>query len=272
MPPSRDRTSSFNSATDFCLWKCYNDRPAGIRLIKLQFGHRFLSVEIQKLVEDGRVGFPASIRPQIFVCGNSIEIRAFSSVVKKLQFGHRFLSVEIQVRTHQESSTASLQFGHRFLSVEMTRIGPLIGERFDRLQFGHRFLSVEMQASLAMRRATSRLQFGHRFLSVEMILPPTWRIVETVPASIRPQIFVCGNGSPLYMEQHSGDYRFNSATDFCLWKSLIKGEMTLDDAKASIRPQIFVCGNAISQPSLSKDRRFNSATDFCLWKSSGGCR
>ncbi|VTS07792.1 unnamed protein product [Tuwongella immobilis] len=87
----------------------------------------------------------ASIRPQIFVCGN---VNWFGGwfPVRQLQFGHRFLSVEIWLyarfkhlhlqgfnsatdfclwkcdnRRALSCPTCVLQFGHRFLSVEMAQ-------------------------------------------------------------------------------------------------------------------------------------------------------
>ncbi|VTS07790.1 unnamed protein product [Tuwongella immobilis] len=207
----------------------------------------------------------ASIRPQIFVCGN------LGETTNSGTNGWRFNSA-----TDFCLWKSSIRDGEVFAFLFL-------------LQFGHRFLSVEMQHSWADVPGNRRLQFGHRFLSVEMLRSGRRRNSDR-GASIRPQIFVCGNVSGLTRKREA-EQSFNSATDFCLWKYgagvcdangcfwasirpqiFVCGNPILfrrDGVRgtASIRPQIFVCGNHVSLScSLALYGGFNSATDFCLWK------
>ncbi|VTS07794.1 unnamed protein product [Tuwongella immobilis] len=116
-------------------------------------------------------------------------------------------------------------------------------------------------------------------------------------ASIRPQIFVCGNWEQWSLDEYLEYLRFNSATDFCLWKYQevdfrcreVQGFNSATDfclwkyytylrfneeqSKLQFGHRFLSVEMRLRHRHWSVDRRgFNSATDFCLWKSSTGKR
>ncbi|VTS07782.1 unnamed protein product [Tuwongella immobilis] len=234
----------------------------------LQFGHRFLSVEMRSVANGSCGDDPASIRPQIFVCGNEILTKTGVSRWLELQFGHRFLSVEMEAETGFTLLRRRASIRPQIFVCGNDIQFSVFGEWLTVLQFGHRFLSVEIPDPVRSYGPQNGLQFGHRFLSVEMGFAFRTSSAMADVASIRPQIFVCGNvtkqprPSATSMSLQFGHRflsveilrrgecvvpecpRFNSATDFCLWKCAT-GYIALDKNSevASIRPQIFVCGN-----------------------------
>ncbi|VTS07784.1 unnamed protein product [Tuwongella immobilis] len=145
----------------------------GAIVSKLQFGHRFLSVEITYAVDKGYkafAGFNSATDFCLWKWGNPAK--------RSLPPSDGFNSAtdfclwkSLERDTLELKATAALQFGHRFLSVEISAIC-----RIPRIML-------------------SMLQFGHRFLSVE-ILHPMRDTIDGDWASIRPQIFVCGNYEP----------------------------------------------------------------------------
>ncbi|VTS07788.1 unnamed protein product [Tuwongella immobilis] len=218
------------------------DSGASPHKAQLQFGHRFLSVEITtcKSIRSNRRA--ASIRPQIFVCGNT---------------GPPHPPVGEDHAGFNSATDFCLWKSHRS--------SPAFRSAFA-LQFGHRFLSVEMQPYFRTKSLDSQpLQFGHRFLSVE--IGHAVELVETLHRFNSATDF-CLWKYEFRRLSRTGLSRFNSATDFCLWKCRHCGQ---DRRRCRTRfnsATDFCLWKYVGQIKIATMYiSFNSATDFCLWKS-----
>ncbi len=111
------------------------------RLRRLQWGHRFTSVETGPIRTRG-----------LFLPG--------------LQWGHRFTSVETQTKRPRKGTAECASMGPPIYIGGNTG-GRTQHNRQGGLQWGHRFTSVETYKPMSYKCAGEMLQWGHRFTSVE---------------------------------------------------------------------------------------------------------
>ncbi|VTS07798.1 unnamed protein product [Tuwongella immobilis] len=238
----------FNSATDFCLWKLDSVSGEDDFASKLQFGHRFLSVEMAFGERMRHVRHAASIRPQIFVCGNPIE-----SPPPKRRTVNASIRPQIFVCGNR-SGSCGYSADPRSCFNSATD-----------------FCLWKFRLSRPLGRGISHAGFNS---ATDFCL---WKCanrcfcyLESQQASIRPQIFVCGNHSLDYCT-NDRRYRFNSATDFCLWKYYLIGCSSVVLRLLQFGHRFLSVEIAIIRALPRYDEsRFNSATDFCLWKFHNG--
>ena len=187
----RHAAQSFNGATDFHRWKSPTLKPCLRLKSRLQWGHRFSSVEIPRPRRFPRSPRPASMGPPIFIGGNLRGFRPFrrsrsASMGPPIFIGgndsgsprtscitasfngatdfHRWKSAPTM---EERAMSNQLQWGHRFSSVEISHDDAHDAKPL-RLQWGHRFSSVEMASPVSVMPYLVGLQWGHRFSSVEM--------------------------------------------------------------------------------------------------------
>jgi len=182
---------SFNGATDLHRWKLKRSETHGNAKKRLQWGHRFTSVEttqksIQKVfgevlqwghrftsvetegvAEIWKKPSVASMGPPIYIGGNGTRRGAGRCWRTRLQWGHRFTSVETYIMGGAVKKTPSLQWGHRFTSVEtwnrpFNSVFGVFG--FNGATDLHRW-KPRLTSWPPSRSAP--LQWGHRFTSVE---------------------------------------------------------------------------------------------------------
>jgi len=88
-------------------------------LTKLQWGHDFSAVEIERNCAIVSPGPLASMGPRLFSRGNKIESREYTVSSSGLQWGHDFSAVEMGRYLRQVRSIDMLQWGHDFSAVEI---------------------------------------------------------------------------------------------------------------------------------------------------------
>ena len=235
---SRSNLPSFNWATDFSPWKLQRASQILRRVISLQLGHGFFSVE---------------------TCVDPDRSRVESST---LQLGHGFFSVETGAPDRDQSPTNSFNWATDFspwklaachLHADRTRFNwatdfspwklprrsvlqacrlsfnwatdfspwklpstAAHAPTLRPLQLGHGFFSVETAIGRRVAQWLRMLQLGHGFFSVETACAGPMRPIGYA-ASIGPRIFLRGN---------RGHRRHNA-----------------DWIAASIGPRIFLRGN-----------------------------
>ena len=167
-PCSPPQLSRFNGATDFHRWKCANPQRIAARGVKLQWGHRFSSVEIP--------------------C-----VRLARSSHSALQWGHRFSSVEIGLHPPLQPGGPLASMGPPIFiggneqvarerpAADVASMGPPI------------FIGGNVSGNSVTWPDVFGLQWGHRFSSVEITVTGDLDIGGQL-ASMGPPIFIGGNG------------------------------------------------------------------------------
>ncbi len=121
-PPRRDwplrSCRRFNGATDLHRWKRKKTYDYCHTVFKLQWGHRFTSVETSRFSDESGTFSLASMGPPIYIGGNLPQRSTTAYYLPELQWGHRFTSVETIAPSSHQLWRDALQWGHRFTSVE----------------------------------------------------------------------------------------------------------------------------------------------------------
>ena len=242
--------------------------PKRLSLLRLQWGHRFSSVEID----------PLEHRPdRRLSCFNGAtdfhrwkyHIRLKFWFHKEwLQWGHRFSSVEMaaphgQIGIVRRASMGPPIFigGNDSTVSDANRGGACFNGATDfhrwklarrtissnasmTLQWGHRFSSVEIIETVNDINCFLTLQWGHRFSSVEMLYPAArMSVCSLLQWGHRfSSVEICLTMCRIRRRSHG----FNGATDFHRWKSLRVLARCQASAGASMGPPIFIGGNLLA--------------------------
>ncbi len=219
------------------------------RELKLQWGHRFTSVETPWRRQPRPREERASMGPPIYIGGNKRGCQReigyhTASMGPPIYIGGNIdtewhwtgwiwasMGPPIYIGGNMQPWRCStpgekLQWGHRFTSVETEYYPSGLKERQVWLQWGHRFTSVETLTMAHEESPEKRLQWGHRFTSVETV---NWGTTKFFPIS------------------------FNGATDLHRWKR--------SNARGNQRPDC----------ELQWGHRFTSVETQCSASAGHGC-
>jgi len=166
----------------------FNDRPIITYYSRLQWGHRFSSVE------------SASTPASVLLYGRFNGATDF----------HRWKETYARVQTEDRGASMGPPI---FIGGKRVQGGALV--QYSRLQWGHRFSSVERRATRAPSSVARSLQWGHRFSSVESLVVFAVDAQER-RASMGPPIFI--GGKHQHRMRSNAGKGFNGATDFHRWK------------------------------------------------------
>ena len=184
-------------------------------ITKLQWSRNFIVAEIIRRQRHHTRGGPASMGPQLYRCGNS-GIYAVSACRRNVSMGPQLY-----------------RCGNGLISFVMIIVWMW-------LQWGRNFIVAETEVGEGHPACPFVLQWGRNFIVAEMSWDyPT--CVGVVLASMRPQLYRCGN-------------------------SAVAG-VRATNTSASMRPQLYRCGNVVGLSNVCRGcLGFNEAATLSLRK------
>ena len=216
--PLTPSPSCFNGATDFTRWKFFSYGLIEFPKSRLQWGHRFYSVEMERPNPE-RLGLLRGFNGATdFTRWKLISQSTFRFCCTLLQWGHRFYSVEIEDLPLWFSTNLDASMGP-----------PILLGGNCRIQMDGDGIKHSFNGATDFTRWKSRCHLDYNHPQMPASMGPPILLGGNIPvvvvydstgnASMGPPILLGGNSFNECLE-HVVPIGFNGATDFTRWKCI----------------------------------------------------